>query len=61
MRVSSGRGGSEERASGPFYREREGRGRVGQGEENGRHLQWPSMAVMGKEETDALNSITQGE
>jgi hypothetical protein len=27
--VSSGRGGREERASGPFYREREGRGRVG--------------------------------
>jgi hypothetical protein len=29
MRESSGRGGREERASGPFYREREGRGRGG--------------------------------
>jgi hypothetical protein len=61
MRVSSGRGGREERVSGPFYRKREETGRVGQGEENGRRLQWPLMAVMGKEETDALNSITQGE
>jgi hypothetical protein len=61
MRVSSGRGGREERALSPFYREKEGRGRVGQGEENGRRLQWPSMAIMGKEEMDALNSITQGE
>jgi hypothetical protein len=33
--ASSGRGGREERASVPFYREREGRWRVGQGGHGG--------------------------